>query len=124
MINHNHINPYKSKLRADKFKYSTSAGLYKTTHYVKVPFIMPALSSSKIITYSFHVHNVQSDSGIGYGTILVHDLVVQLGLKSNFGRQILEWDKTVIPKKDPVSLIVQPNLNKRGMLEVVIQNLE
>ena len=41
MIKINHINPYKSKLRAKKVYPITASVLYKTTHDVKVPFSMP-----------------------------------------------------------------------------------
>ena len=37
MINLKHINPYKIKLRANKFIYITVSGPYTTTHDVKVP---------------------------------------------------------------------------------------
>ena len=35
-------------------------------------------------------------------------MMVKLGLKAEFGHQILEWDDTVIPMKDTVNLIAQP----------------
>ena len=38
--------------------------------------------------------------------------MVQLGLKANFGRQILEWYETVLPMKEPVTLLIKPNLNQ------------
>ena len=78
-----------------------TSGPCKTTHDVKVPFNMPELSSRKMITNSFQVENAQDGTGIGYATIKGHDMMVKLGLKAEFGRQIMEWDKTVIPMMDP-----------------------
>ena len=43
-----HINPYKSKLRANKAEYITAACPYKTTHDVKVSFSMPEFSIRKL----------------------------------------------------------------------------
>ena len=42
-------------MRSNKVKYSTAAGVYFTTHDVKVPFCMPEFSSRKIINHCFHV---------------------------------------------------------------------
>ena len=100
MINCKHINPYKSKKSPNKFKYSTAAIPYKMTHDMKVPFIMPEFSRRKIITHRFHVDKFQGDEGISYYLIIGHDLMIKLGLKADFGHQILEWDDTVVPMKD------------------------
>ena len=53
-----------------------------------------------MITHQLHADNAQGDAGIGYAIIIVSDLMVQLGLKDNIGRQILECDETVIPMKE------------------------
>ena len=68
--------------------------------------------------HHIHVDNVQGDEGIGYDMDIVHDLMVQLGMKSDFENQGLEQDDTVVPMKDPVNLIGQTNLAKRDMREV------
>ena len=34
--------------------------------------------------------------------------MVQLVLKANFGRQILEWDQTVLPMKETGNILLQP----------------
>ena len=56
--------------------------------------------------------------------IIGHDLMVQLGLKAEFGHKILEWDDTVVPMNDPVNLLGQTDLTKRNMGEVVIHTKE
>ena len=81
MINRKYINYYKSKIRANKVKYSTADGLYKTTQYVKFPFNIPEISDRKVITHCFHVDNTRGDSGIGYDTIVGLDLMLRLGMK-------------------------------------------
>ena len=68
--------------------------------------------------HHIHVDNVQGDEGIGYDMDIVHDLMVQLSMKSDFENQGLEQDDTVVPMKDPVNLIGQTNLAKRDMREV------
>ena len=53
--------------------------------------------------------------------IIGHDLMVHLGLKANFGRQILEWDETIVPMKETGNFIDQPDLTKCYMREVFMQ---
>ena len=109
---------------SNKVEYSTAAGVYCTTHDVKVPFCMPELSRSKIINHCFHVDNHKGKSGIGYDMIIDHDLMVQLGLTSDFKRQLLQWDGDTVQMKDPRNLLGQSNITKRKMRKVVIQTAE
>ena len=67
---------------------------------MEVPFIMLEFSRRKIIMYLLHVYTTQGDKGIIYDVIICHDLMVQLGLKSDFGHQVLEWDETVVHMKN------------------------
>ena len=53
--------------------------------------------------------------------IIGHDMMVQLFLKADFGHQILEWDETIIPMKEPVNFLFQPDITKHDMKQVVIQ---
>ena len=64
----------------------TIPGTYSTRKDVKVPFFMPEFSSSKIISHHFHVDNNESESGIGYYTIIDINLMVRLGLSTDFKR--------------------------------------
>ena len=86
-------------MRSNKVEYSTATGLYCMTHYFKVPFCMPEFSSSNIIDRRFHVNNYRGESGIGYGMIIGHELMVQLGLAANFKRQFFQWDGSIVPMK-------------------------
>ena len=51
MIKILHTKNYGRKMRSNKVEYSTAAGVYCTTHDVKVLFCMTELSSSKIINH-------------------------------------------------------------------------
>ena len=50
--------------------------------------------------------------------------MVKLAPKANFGRQIIEWDNTIILIKEAGSFIVQPHLTKCEMQEVVIHTAD
>ena len=62
-----------------------SSGPYKTKPDVKVPFIMPEFSNRYIMTHFFHVENTQGDAGNCYYKIIGLGLMIQLGLKADFG---------------------------------------
>ena len=107
-----------------KVEYIMTYGPCKTTHDVKVQFNMPVFSRRKTITHCFHVDNARCDAWIGYIFVIVCDLMVQLGLKAEFGRLLLEWENTSIPMKEPGNLLGQLDLTKRKMQEVVINTAE
>ena len=56
-IKQKRINPYKSKLRANKAEDRTASDTYKPMHGVKFTFSTPEFSSTVIITHNFHVVN-------------------------------------------------------------------
>ena len=56
--------------------------------------------------------------------IIGHDLMVQIGLTSNFKRQVLQWDGATVHMKDPRNLLGKSDLTKRKMREVVMQTAE
>ena len=107
MIKRRHTKHYERKMRSNRVEYSTAAGVYCTTHNVKVPFCMPEFSGSKIINHLFHVNNDEGESIIGYDMIIGHDLMVQLDLTADFKRQFLQRDGTTLHMKDPINLLGQ-----------------
>ena len=111
-------------MRSNKVEYSTSAGVYCTTHDVKVPFCVPELSISNIINHRFRVDNDKGESGIGYDMIIGRDLMVQLGLTAHFTRQELQWGGDTVYMKEPRSLLGQYDLTKCEMFEMVMQTAE
>ena len=50
--------------------------------------------------------------------------MVQLGLKDNFKRQVLQWDGTTVHMKEPRGLVGRSDLNKCNMRKVVMQTAE
>ena len=92
MIKIQHTKHYERKMRSNKVQYSTTAGVYCTTHDFKVPFCIPELSIIRIINHRFYVDNDKGESGIGYDMIIGRDLMVQIVLTTDFKRQVLQWD--------------------------------
>ena len=90
---------YECRMRFNKVEYSTAAGLYFTTHNIKLPFFMSEISSIKIIYHRFHVNNNKGGSGIGYDMTIGRDLMVQLGLLDYFKRQVLQLYGVTVPMK-------------------------
>ena len=109
---------------SNKVEYGTAAGVYCKTHDVKVHFCMPEFYSSKIINHCFHVDNDKDESVIGYDTIVVNDLNVQLGLTADFKRQVLQWDGATVYMKEPSGLLGKYDINKRDIREVVMHTAE
>ena len=124
MIKRRHTKHYERKMRSNIVEYITAAGVYCTTHDLKVPFCMPELYGRKIINHLFHVDNDEGESVIVYDMIIGHDLMVQLGLMDDFKRQVLQWDGTNVHMKDSRNFLGQYNLTKREMREVVMQTAE
>ena len=50
--------------------------------------------------------------------------MVQLGPRADFGRQILEWDDTVIPMKESGIFVGKYNITNHEMQGVVMQTSE
>ena len=50
--------------------------------------------------------------------IIGHDLVVQLGLKTKFGSQIMEWDDMFVTMKEPGNFLGKSNLTQQDTREV------
>ena len=111
-------------MRSNRVEYRTAAGVYYTTHDVKVPFCMPELYESKIINHRFHVDNDEGELGIGYDIIIGRDMMLQLGLTANFKRRVLQWDGATVNMKESRNLLGQSDLTKREMRKVVLQTAE
>ena len=85
---------------------------------------MPKFSSSKLIDPHFHVKNYKRESSIGYDMIIDHDLMVKLGLTTDFKHKVLQWDGETVPMKETSGLLGKSDLNKREMREVVMKTVE
>ena len=88
-------------MRSNKVEYSTAAGVYFTTHDVKVPFCIPYFYTRNIINNCFHTDNDKGKLGKGYDMIIGRDLMVHLGRTADFKRQVLHWDGATVNMKEP-----------------------
>ena len=61
---------------------------------------------------------------IVYDTTIRWDLMVQLGLTAGFKQQFLAWYDTVVPMKEPISLLGQTNLNNHERFEEVMHMVD
>ena len=99
MIKRKHTKTYKLKIRFNRLEFSTATGIYLTMYDVRVPFLMPEFSSSKIISHRFNVDNNEGELGISYDMIIGYDLIVKLGLSSKFKHQFLQWYGATVTTK-------------------------
>ena len=65
----------------------------------KYLFDFPEFSRTRIIEHHFRVDSNKGESGIVYDVIIGYDLMVQLGLKDDFKRQVLQWNSAIVPMK-------------------------
>ena len=61
MIKRRHTEHYERNMRSNRVEYSTAAGMYCTTHDVKVHFCILEFSGSKIINHRFHLINMKAN---------------------------------------------------------------
>ena len=120
MIKRRYTKYYEGKMRSNNVEYSMSTGLYCTTHEFKVSFFMPYFSSSKIIEHRFHVDKDKGELRIGYNMIIGRDLIVQLGVTTDFKCQVFQWDGTEVLMKEDSGLLGKSDSSKREMREVVM----
>ena len=85
---------------------------------------MPEFSRSNITVHRFHVDNNMGKSVIGYGIIIGRDLMLQLGLLSDFKHKVIQWDDAIIKMKELSGLLGQIGPTSREMLEVVMHTSE
>ena len=50
------------------------------------------------------------------------ELMVQLDLTADFKHQVLQWDGATVHMKEPRGLLGKPDLNKRDMRKLVMNN--
>ena len=124
MIKIRHTKYYGIKMRYNKVEYSTAAGLYCTTHDVKVHLCMPDFSCRNIFDRPFHVKNDKGEFVIGYDMMIGRDLMIRLVLMADFKRQLPHWDGVTVPMKEPIGLIGKSNLTSCEMHVMVMQTAE
>ena len=60
----------------------------------------------------------------GYDMVMVCDMMVQLGLLSDFKHQVLQCGGLTVPMKEPISLLGKKYLTSFDMREVIIKTAE
>ena len=124
VIKRKHNKLYERRMHSNMVEYSTAKGFYFMTHDFKVPFFMPEVLKSNIILHQFHVDNNKGESVIGYDIKIGRDLMIQLGLMTNFNHQGLQWDGATGPMKYPNIFLGQTDLTGCEMRKVLIQTAE
>ena len=99
MVKKSFVRKFREKFRKNKQEYDTAGGTYTSNYDVKIDFTMPEFSASKIINQRFHVDNEEEDMNIGYDMIIGRDLMVKLGLITDYKRKVLIWDGVSVPMR-------------------------
>jgi len=71
----------------------TAAGTISTSKQVRVQFMFPELSETRIITWNMHVFNKTTK----YDLIIGRDLLQDLGILLDFKNQTISWDEVTMP---------------------------
>ena len=85
---------------------------------------MPQLYIIKIAPQYFCVDNDGGNQGVGYGMMIVIDLMLHLGLMTDFKPNIIEWNDTVVTINYMGRRNRQTNISKCDMKQVVLQTSE
>ena len=78
----------------------------------------------KIIPRHFHVNNSELYQDLCYEIIIDCDLIVNLGLIVDFNNNIIECYGAFLPMKNPLQRLLNPNISKREMKQIVIHTKE
>jgi hypothetical protein len=114
MVKKSFVRKFREKFHKNKQEYDTAGGTYTTSNYdVKIDFTMPEFSASKIITQQFHVDNEEEDMNIGYDMIIRRELMVKLGLITDYKRKVLVWwDETSVPMRSVYHTDSKPTFSR------------
>jgi hypothetical protein len=82
-------------------------------------FTMPEFSASKIINQRFHV-----DMNIGYDMIIGRDLMVKLGLITDYKRKVLIWDEVSVPMRSLYHTDSKPTFSRAEIKQIMTQTAE
>ena len=85
---------------------------------------MSEFSIRNIILHRFQVDNNEGETCIGYCMIIGRNMIVQLGLSSEFKCRVLQWDGVTVTIKETRGLMGQTYLTCCNMCEVVMQTTE
>ena len=89
-----------SKYRRVRTTWATAGGEFQTCRKAKVEFQLPEFSTSKEISWLFHVDKSDpNDDALGYDMIIGRDLLTDLGIIIDFEDGYIIWDGIKSPMK-------------------------
>ena len=89
-----------SKYRRVRTTWATAGGEFQTRRKAKVEFQLPEFSTSKEISWSFHVDESDpKNDALGYDMIIGRDLLTDLGIIIDFEDGYIIWDGIKSPMK-------------------------
>jgi len=81
---------------------------------------MPEFSASKIINQRFHVDNEEEDMNVGYDMVIGQDLMVKLGLITNYKRKVLIWDEVSVPMRSVYHTDSKPTFSRAEIIKQIM----
>ena len=124
MVKKSFVRKFREKFRKNKQEYDTAGGTYTSNYDVKIDFTMPEFSASKIINQRFHVDNEEEDMNIGYDMIIGRDLMVKLGLITDYERKVLMWDGVSVPMRSVYHTDSKPTFSRAEIKQIMTQTAE
>ena len=91
---------YEKTKEKHKTVWSTNTGTFNTTHKCKINFKLLGFSPSRVISWSVHINNTNSQ----YDMIIGRDLQFALGLDIIWSKQHIQWDGLTCPLKTSQSI--------------------
>ena len=81
-------------------QWMTKGGVFRTSARCAVPFCIVDFSTSKKVTWTFHVDSTTRATQAGYDMIIGRDLLRKLGIDIKFSSGTLKWEDTEIPMRE------------------------
>ena len=88
-------------------QWTTKAGSFETSRKAMVSFVLSELQADKVITWEFHVDEVETTH---YDLLIGRDLLNEVGIDLLFSSKVISWEGTTAPMKDPLEF-KEKNLN-------------
>ena len=119
MIKKSFVRKFREDFCKNKQQYDTAGGTYTSDQDIRINFMMPKFSASKIINQRFHVDNEEEDMNIGYDMIIRRDLMTKLGLIT-----VLTWDDISVPMRSAHHMDSKPTFSRAEIRQIMTQTAE
>ena len=77
--------------------FHTAAGNYVAEGKAIIEFSLPDMNNSKVIKWPCYL---DSTDEIGYDAVIGRDLMLELGIKIDFDKKIIQWDDLILPMQE------------------------